>query len=45
MGVKLSSDGNHAYATGFHDRYGELVLENASTGMLTYGGKLKDEVD
>ena len=43
--VTLSSDGNHAYATGQSDDAMSWYERNASTGALTYGGMLKDGVD
>ena len=36
--VTLSSDGNHAYVTGFADDAVSWFERNASTGALTYGG-------
>ena len=43
--ITLSSDGNHAYATGSSDDAVSWYERNASTGALTYGGMLKDGVD
>ena len=40
--VTLSSDGNHAYVTGYIDNAVSWYERNASTGALTYGGMLKD---
>ena len=42
--VTLSSDGNHAYVTGYNDDAVSWYERNASTGALTYGGVLKDGV-
>ena len=44
-GVKLSSDGNHAYVTGLGDNAVSWYERNASTGALNYLGMLKDGVD
>ena len=44
-GVTLSSDGNHAYVTGYYDDAVSWYERNASTGALSYGGMLKDGVD
>ena len=44
-GVTLSSDGKHAYVTGDNDDAVSWYERNASTGALTYGGMLKDEVN
>ena len=43
--VTISSDGNHAYVTGWNDDAVSWYARNASTGALTYGGMLKDGVD
>ena len=43
--VVLSSDGNHAYVTGYNDDAVSWYERNASTGALTYGGMLKDGVN
>ena len=43
--ITLSSDGNHAYATGYEDNAVSWYERNASTGALNYGGLLKDGVD
>ena len=43
--VTLSSDGNHAYVTGYNDDAVSWYERNASTGALTYGGMLKDGVN
>ena len=43
--VTLSSDGNHAYVTGYEEDSVSWYERNASTGALTYGGMLKDGVD
>ena len=43
--ITLSSDGNHAYATGYEDKAVSWYERNASTGALTYGGLLKDGVN
>ena len=43
--VALSSDGNHAYVTGYIDDAVSWYERNASTGVLSYGGMLKDGVD
>ena len=42
--VTLSLDGNHAYVTGYNDDAVSWYERNASTGALTYGGMLKDDV-
>ena len=42
--VTLSSDGNHAYVSGYNDDAVSWYERNASTGALTYGGMLKDGV-
>ena len=44
-GVTLSSDGNHAYVTGWIDDAVSWYERNASSGALTYGGMLKDGLD
>ena len=43
--VTLSSDGKHAYVTGFSDRAVSWYERNGSTGALTFGGMLKDGVN
>ena len=43
--VTLSSDGKHAYVTGFLDRAVSWYERNVSTGALTFGGMLKDGVN
>ena len=43
--VTLSSDGNHAYVAASFDDAVSWYERNASTGALTYGGMLKDEVN
>ena len=43
--VTLSADGKHAYVTGYGDDAVSWYDRNASTGALTYGGMLKDEVN
>ena len=43
--MTLSSDGNHAYVTGYDDDAVSWFERNASTGALTYGGMLKDGVN
>ena len=45
LGVTLSSDGNHAYVTGYNDDAVSWYERNASTGALSYGGMLKDGVN
>ena len=45
LSVSLSSDGKHAYVTGYIDDAVSWYDRNASTGALTYGGMLKDGVD
>ena len=40
--VTLSSDGNHAYVTGYVDNAVSWYERNASTGEFTYGGMLRD---
>jgi VCBS repeat-containing protein len=44
LGVTLSADGNHVYVTGHVDSAVSWYDRNASTGALTYGGVLKDDV-
>jgi VCBS repeat-containing protein len=44
-GVTLSSDGNHAYITGYFDNAVSWYERNASTGALTYGGMVRDGVN
>ena len=43
--VKLSPDGNHAYVTGINDHAVSWFDRNGTTGILTYGGTLKDGVN
>ena len=43
-GVTLSADGSHAYVTGFDDDAVSWYERNASTGVLTFVGLLKDGV-
>ena len=40
--VIISSDGNHAYVTGYIDDAVSWYERNATTGALTYRGMLKD---
>ena len=44
QGITMSSDGNHAYVTGWGDSAVSWYERNASTGALNYGGMLKDGV-
>ena len=44
-GLSLSSDGKHAYVTGYNDDAVSWYERNVSTGALSYGGMLKDDVD
>ena len=43
--VTLSSDGNHAYVTGWDDDAVSWYERNGSTGALSYLGMLKDGVN
>ena len=40
----MSPDGNHAYVAGSSDKSVSWFTRNSATGILTYGGTLKDGV-
>ena len=45
IGLSISTDGNHLYVIGNYDNAVSWYERNSSTGVLSYGGVLKDGVN